>query len=467
MLAAALTPGLSLANGRDGDTGERQVVDLTVGRDYSEDAARSDLSLAPCDDRDFAACRQPVAVDGLDTVQASTDREASSDGWGSPDQPGAMDKGLTSLRSFTPTGAEDFKTAATCHYRSGDWYAVLAVFEMDDGDDELWWLKVDGLSSSSDYGRVVSTRRITTEEEIHSVNCADDGNRTVYFTWDRSDSPTDHLNARWASITNSGIMRGPYTIPKCRDWPGYLTLQSWAPDIAFNDDTVALSYAGRFSCSFCWSTWTSNGDYIGGDAAWGGDGHAEETAIEWNGRDAFMLGVIYPRDGGGTTVFTHLVYPDGSSKFDLLEAVDHGPLDWTVSDLELVYTPNSRNTYRRMLVDTSLGTVWVSRNSGAAIGDRVTPSVVRRVSCEYWGPRRRIANSFGSPPRFGLTPHHLHQQSRSGDPREVYDLDDYDYTWPAACSSSDTFTDPEVLLVRGSMLMPWNRGVYVSIEPED
>lgn len=114
---------------------------------------------------------------------------------------------------------------------------------------------------------------------------------------------------------------------------------------------------------------------------------------------------------------------------------------------------------------TDRKTYWLTVD-GALAGSHsgYTPApTTATAACEYWGPRYRISHSFTDPGGGADATIHRHWNRTATAPFEVYSLND-GYL-PAACSSSDTDTDREVVLVSRSSTSP--RPVFWNLEPED
>ena len=377
------------------------------------------------------------------------------------------------MRSWSPFASPgwtpEFRLAATCHHVSDDYYGIAAVFRLVSGPlykDVLYYLVVDGLSSWPDYGNLVAVRTLDASGgTIDSVDCAADSNLSVFVSWSRNSGS----NASWVRLT-SGSVYGPYAITYD------VCDERFRPRIAWNPaGRVTIAFTGAyeidFSCSICLQTFSGmSGTPYSADAHWmWGDNTPYFWDIEWNGTSRFVMTATARLDGGGfligtKTADTHGYFVDPTERAVTFQSWPNGDDNWPRGQ-HLVFSPTSRNTYQRTVLVTDRKTYWLTTDGGLAgsYSGYTSDPTTATTGCEYWGPRYRISHSFTDPGGGADTTIHRHWNRTATAPFEVYSLNDA--YLPAACSSSDTDTDREVVLVSRSSTSP--RPVFWNLEPED
>jgi len=356
----------------------------------------------------------------------------------------AQGTALTSLEHWSPTDATEFKTAAVCHFEPLDYYGVFAVFETTSLTgpqvDELWYLRVDGLSSWEDYGEIVAATPVATEGVISHVDCTTDGDRTAFVVWDRSDDILDTERAHWARVDLYGAVSDAYEVPNCG------VGESWANGIAYHDGGIAISGAGRGECSSCSYVWPDALDPLTWERVpiWLDGQVPYATDIIWNGRDCYLFATLLRMDGTGRpAVVTAQIGADGS--YIGYDAI--GELSWDDCSYERIYlafSDHHLNTSQSVLVQTDNRTFWTDP-WGHPVGEpRTMPWQPLFPTCEYWGVTRRIAHTFI---RVSSTTQHGAWPPLRGEPENTYTVSG-NFLEPVAAGSSTGFTDAEVLLVR-------------------
>lgn len=376
--------------------------------------------------------------------------------------------GLTEIQSWAPMGSLQFKTAAVCHFpgSSGylDYYGVFAVFRvrsvLGPEVDQLWYLRVDGLSSYSRYGDIIDTQWIATEDVISHVDCTSDGNRTAYIAWDASDDALDTENAKWAQVDVYGTVGGIYEIPDC------CSGASFAPGIAYHDGTVAVSGAGRGRCSYCSYVWEDADDP--GEPAersyWITEQQPRASDIAWNGVDYFIMTHLVYNDGSGRPFIavTRLTEEGGYDGFEMLEEAS-----WTDSNyngIYLVYSDNYRNAGNMMLIQTDRRTYWIDRWGWAYDPPFAVGPFVDFPTCEYFGDEYRAAQTYSG---FYWITKHQEWDTDAAPGQNVYYLWENNFG-PVACASSYDYTDAEVCLVRKkTWTTVGTEYIYLDLQPQN
>ena len=379
----------------------------------------------------------------------------------------------TSLRSWAPAGAVQFKTSASCHTPNMDYYGVFAVFEMDDGTDQLWNLVVDGYSPAMEYGELVDAFMLASAASINHVDC-DNDEYWWYVVWDRSSS-TERLHARWARTSHAGVTQGPYTLPDCgASFPPF-DASPFLTAIAYHEGQVAISSRSTGTCGICADLYHTDGRpyrHTSYQEIWGGS--PTFTDIQWNGDNAFLIGIVYQPDDDSDPpdILTVLLDPDGTvhSPCGLACTVDESQVRGIPQTLELVYSPNDHNYNNYLVIQTDQNTIWVNQ-SGQLVPSMYNPSYVGswpdtvRASCEAWGSvwpdRYRIAHTYAAVAR--RTRHH-HWSFVPARALETYFLNRS--RSPDSCASSDGYRDAEVLLVSRSRRIFRRHLAYFNLDPQ-
>jgi hypothetical protein len=378
---------------------------------------------------------------------------------------GVARAGLTPIQTWAPPSALEFKTATVCHFAPTDYYGVFAVFQVRSLGgipvDELWYLKVDGLSSWWQYGQIVVATRIARETVISRVDCTTDGNRTAYVAWDRSDDPLDTLGAKWARVDINGAVGLTVDVPKCD------SRAACAPGIAYHDGGIAVSSAGRSACSACSFVWPDATDPATYERflIWLDGQTAFATDVIWNGEGSYLHAALVRMDGTGKpNLILTQIGPDGSY-------VDHHAISevaWTASNYSGVYlalSDHALNPNGAVLVQTDRRTFWSDR-WGAPVGpSRIVGPLANFPTCEYWGSEARIAHTF----TWGVGGTiHWEWPPASGAPLSIHPVDTEVKLSPRACGSSAGFADAELLLVRKGLASTYTpESLHLNLEPQE
>jgi hypothetical protein len=379
--------------------------------------------------------------------------------------PARLQAGLTPIQVWAPPNSIEFKAASVCHFPDSDYYGVFAVFRVRSLGgilvDELWYLRVDGLSTWRQYGQIVTSVRLARESVISHVDCTADGDRTAYVVWDRSDDPLDTDGARWARVDLYSGFAQIFNVPSCEG------RASFGNGIAFHDGSIAISGGGRGACSACSYVWPDAMDpgtyelvhiWIDGQVPFA-------TDVIWNGENAYLHATLLRFDGTGkpAVVLTQIA-PDGSY-------VDHHVLQevaWTWSNWNAIYlvlSDHEFNTAGNVLVQTDQRTFWVDRTGVQQGLSRVVGTLANFPSCECWRTKKRIAHTF----TWGLGgTSHWEWPLWSGAPLDIYLVDGDPKLSPRACGSSAGFTDPEILLIRKGMTPTYTvESLRLNFEPQE
>jgi hypothetical protein len=374
---------------------------------------------------------------------------------------------LTPVEHFEPPQAVQFKTASVCHFPGAtgtlDYYGIFAVFQVErltgGFADELWYLRVDGLSTWHEYGLLVQSTRIATEKVISHVDCTTDGRQTAYVTWDRSDDPFDRDNARWAAVDVYGEVGMPFEVPSCGG-------ASWGTGIAYHRGGIAISSSGRGACRYCSFVWpdVSDPSEVVTGYYWfdGQTGYVSD--VVWNGDNGYLM--VHIVDGDlthGHYLGATVVAPDGTT----IDAFQHHEPSWTESDYSAIYiafSDHAQNLEGTFLVQTDRITFWLTKD-GFLAGPAVPVGPWELYpTCEFWGSAKHIANTYS---QRGIQTQHQEWGVLPSPPENAYLLPERPLV-PIACGSSTDFTDAEVLLVRRAhdSFLGQHR-LYFNFEPQD
>jgi hypothetical protein len=320
---------------------------------------------------------------------------------------------------------------------------------------------VDGLSTWGSYGELVATRSLDSGGSINAVDCATDDDESVFVTWSHPNA-----SARWARLA-AGSVYGPYTVNEtCEEDPSNRPRIAWNPA-----GRVTVMYHGYpATCSVCFETFNAyTGAEYSSDSYWAGDANTPQYwDLEWNGDEDFVAVFQTNWDGGQYSIESILVDTDGDAIVGSGDTIDGWPplsTDVPVG-IDVVYSPNSSNTYSRLITITDRETYWINQDgtgAGSWTGYAASPTAYVD-GCEYWGPTSyRIAHSYTNRVDGTVGTVHRHWYRTQYAPLLVYNLNT-GYR-PSACSSSDTYTDREVFLVSNYPTAP--NPVYWNIEAED
>lgn len=381
------------------------------------------------------------------------------------------------LQTFSPDEGDEtiqFKAATVCHDNARDLYGIAVVFERFDWYlggtyDQLWYLQVEGNSGSSEYGRVVSDQVITAAGRIDNVDCTTDGGENVYVAYDRQ-----WESAQWVRIDGDEIW-GPVDIEVDANCPPY----THRPRIAHDGEgRIAVAVEGWHyeteveyqSCEVCTQQYDADwGEEIPGSNAiiWPDIGvNHTDYDIEW-GDDAFIAAVPYWPDNLPDNQYISTFRVDLDNTLDpstgqppktILQDTGEMPEPAWPERVKLVRSTSEVNEIGAMFLRTDTGSYWLD-GAGALLDDPLEdPSDPQMAVCEYWGSDPAVAHTFTKSLRgeyVGVYPSGYFSLYWAIT-RNHYGLDrDYPYeSWdvlddfvPEACDGSDTYDDPEVVLV--------------------
>ncbi len=377
--------------------------------------------------------------------------------------------GLTQISGWSPSVPPGytvyFTNASVCHHSVTDYYGIAAIFRFTSSTSTyytIYYLLINGYSTSPYYGNLVWARTVSTSDTIDSVDCTYDNDNNVYVAWSSPPNP-----AQWARFTPS-LTYGPYSIPEtCGD----LYSNSYMPELAWKQgDILVAAYKGYpNSCVLCFQSFnTLSGAALTFSDFWGGGGHPESWDVDYNDTDKFVVVFKYVYDGQDVDYGRLLLNDNGVLiENSWLPFESFLPAEESPDFAKLVYSNNDNNTYNRMILLTSNTSYWIS-NSGSLAGSEDSynayPSTYL-AACEYWGEMTRIAHSFTDPELNNIKykyEKHRHWYRTATDPMEVFNINS-GYL-PKACSSSNTYYDRELLLVSKSFL--FSSYVYWNIEEE-
>lgn len=384
---------------------------------------------------------------------------------------------LTPLYSWAPPGTVQLKDAAVCHHIYGDWYGIAASYHVHGehyDQDELWYVVVDGLSTWPSYGQFVTSARIDTFKEIRAVDCATDGTSS-YVTWDRFYDYGSYYYYHKARLTR--VQLDGYGNPS---WPTPVEVGAHCgggvppvPETNYaGTPRVAWEPGGRLLVAF--TTRRPNGDatgcvlcveafnastlaYVAANSLWGDLSQYPSFDVEWNGLSRFVVFHLFKADGSPTGDFMTALFDRDAVLYGPAQLIDTG---FMPQKTVLIFSNNSRNTYSRLLAFTKKKTYWIYQSGGKRGEYSSGTDRWYFGACEYWGPNARSGHSYTSWGT-GYT-YHQHWPTIPGGPLDTYHVSAY---LPLTCSSADTFTDPEVIVISWTGLDPSR--VYWNLEVED
>lgn len=436
-------------------------------------------------------------------------------------RPPPANPALTPMRSWTPSPfAEQFKRAVVCHDNTRDVYGITAVFRVRapnpfpwrwmPGDamvgkspayvhysratrhsysrhsihDELFYLLVDGDSSSPTYGEITKFLYIESVPSIDNIDCAHDGDQNIFVAFDRKNA-----NARWYRIDGDAV-HGPYAITGC-------TPHSHRPRISFArapDAALIAAFDGYYyqglgnspapfeSCEVCVQAFNAyTGTTKGGGFIWPENMTHEGYDIEWNGSDRFVLALSMWIDAGAGPLLVTYSFDNNGASFEpsvagmgeLIQDFRAEPNPGYPSKVRLVFSDDVQSNPDKMLfLQTSERSSYWLTQDGRHHGDpffkphSFSPAF---ATCEYRGARNFLAHTFtGDFSPLFLNPStprtlHMHWSPAPDWPNDLYAAA-YGH-FPEACSSSGTRDDAEILLV--SSPPTGGPAVYWQIWPQD
>ncbi|MBI4917239.1 MAG: hypothetical protein HY825_15480 [Acidobacteria bacterium] len=383
---------------------------------------------------------------------------------------------LTPLHYWSPPYATRFVTAATCHSIFEDWYGIAAVFHISwEGYewDELHYLRVDGLSWYGAYGELAHTTFIDwSYDGITNVDCTTDDWDRVFIAWDRRPNAStwkstarlasiNYDTVEWTAQVGTHIAGNPL-------FPSYVYRPrvAWSPYgrlvVATN---VALVGGEPAGCGLFFETFTDTGSRVDQAQYFDDDSKAKHWDIEYDGAQHFVSAFWYELDlSPDPNYITARLNLDGTlvpGHQTIESRQDHMP-----QGMVLVYSDNYHNMSQYFVAMTSKNVYYLYQDGRlrSARDDWNGSAPNLYAGCEYWGPSYRIAHSYVDSVSAPIHTKHMHWYWSPQNPYEVYSVMPYGWV-PVGCASSDTFTDPEVLLVRKTWSV--NAYVYWTMEPED
>lgn len=385
-----------------------------------------------------------------------------------------------------------FKMATVCHDQERDTYGIAAVFEVFDYylggyQDYVYYLQVEGDSSSPDYGQVLDEQAIAVASRIDNIDCATDDLNNVFVVYDREDQ-----DAEWVRIDGMTLW-GPYSVDLtlCNPYSHkpriafggdnrvIVATEGWhydcdcpdgSDDCALCEENPGLEWASCEVCAQQYNAYTGQEIYGTEIMVWPtvGSTHTDYD-VEW-GDEAFILAAPYTPDGLPdhpivATWFIDLVSRPGSipqPPETILQDVGDEPEPGYPERVKLVRSNNDNNEAQAMFMRTDGGSYWLDGAGqliDAPLADPIDPQM---GVCEYWGSDPAVAHVFSKDLRseyIGSFPtgyFHLYYETTRhhyGPPVD-YPYESFnvhrDYV-PEACDGADTYDDPEVALVSRSV----------------
>jgi hypothetical protein len=401
---------------------------------------------------------QETGEENMGFLEESSDHEEMDDGSG-------ID-GLTAINSWYPGRSTSFKFSAVCHDIPNDIYGIAAVFHLSNNTDSLYYIKVEGDSTSLDYGKKLSSTLLVNASQIDSVDCTSDDGSNIFIAYDRK-----NYNASWLRINGSTVY-GPYSVyhdipGRCSDF-GKL---SHIPRIAYNKNQyiVLVAYEGydysidKEGCEVYTQAYHISGGRIHSDFFWWGEGMLHEGYdVEWNGSDMFILGVIFAEHAPPMMFASALFnYAGWYSHYEMIANWGDPITDPGFAWLKMTYTDGNKNIKDLLVVQTDAGSTYWIRTDGTKYSPGDNPRYDyggifdHYAVCEYWGSLNRIAHTFngmiffnpGPPPVIGWYTRHMHWDQKPNDPLEIQNLNNNYYPDSCNADASSSLDDPEVLLV--------------------
>ena len=366
----------------------------------------------------------------------------------------------TPLRSWAPSvSGVRFKTAAAC-YDSRDVYVVAAVFSIPYGSttyDALYKLRIQGSSTSGSHGELIAADWVRSEWRIDNVDCASSGGGNIFVAFDRLGASAAFY--RW----DGSAVAGPFDLGHCE------TLRAYKPRIAYGGGRVMVAYTGdnldgspaSISCGVCSKQFAQSGALLVENIEFWRESTHTDYDVEHNGSQ-FMLAVQWRSDGwysedSALSTLRYDAYGNEVSE-TMLQYFTTGSSPAAASRVRLVHSPNARNTFNRMFLQTDKGSYWVN-TAGALVGSPVAYNAGTRFGlCEYWGADNAVATLFtesltwtytGGYPFGSWVPSWRTARSHFGtSPAAPYETSTLNAGYvPTACKASFSYTDSEVLLV--------------------
>lgn len=388
-----------------------------------------------------------------------------------------------------------FKAAAVCHDQERDVYGIAAVFEVFDNylggfQDYVHYLQIEGNSSASEYGQVISDQVLAVAPRIDHIDCATDDQHNVFVTYDH------HFeNAQWVRIDGTEVY-GPFDVDLALCNP-----YTHRPRIAFGGgDRVIVATEGWHyecdcpgggddcelceenpwllewaSCEVCaqqYDAYSGEEIYATEIMVWPTTGSTHtDYDVEW-GDEAFILAAPYTPDTLPDHPIISTWFIDLESRpapsppqppETFIQDVGDEPEPGWPERIKLVRSNNDNNEGQPMFMRTDAGSYWLD-GAGQLIDVPVPDAIDPQMAvCEYWGSDPGVAHVFTKDPRveyigtyptgyfrlyYGTSRHHYGPPVDY--PYESIELN-RDFV-PEACDGSDTYDDPEVALVSGSSM---------------
>jgi hypothetical protein len=175
---------------------------------------------------------------------------------------GAVLEGLTGLRLWAPPNAVQFKMSVACPSPYDDFYGIYAVFTNGQGEDELWFMVIEGSSGSYDYGRMLDNCQVPigAATTIDNIDCTHDP-YYVYAVFDRLDGE-DRINAQWVrSSPYTCNIEGPFDVNDCGGGPPQ-DPTPFRTSIAYHDGRIAIPMGSGGTSSYCVDLFDADGPLI-------------------------------------------------------------------------------------------------------------------------------------------------------------------------------------------------------------
>jgi hypothetical protein len=320
--------------------------------------------------------------------------------------------------------------------------------------DAIYYIRIDGDSSSPTYGDVMHVTAIDTSVRIDSVDCADDNNETVFIAYDKYQQ-----QARWVKFSGD-VMTGDYELSSACEVD-----YNHRPRIDYANLRVVVMYEGYYypdesrSCGICWTSYTKNGYFIYTDSWWPAGSFHREYDLAWGPENRYVVGFKYHNESDqnechyGTFTMNRNGLPDTDpivlsniySDYCPMGDLDYPPLP---RGCILEYSANSWNVYEHFILQTDRQVYWLN-TYGYTEGmyDGFGGPYDHYPLCEYWGNYYGIAHlytEYNDPMLKSTT--HMHWAYIPWYPLWTYGTNNGYF--PEACSARRSHTsDTEVLLV--------------------
>jgi hypothetical protein len=307
-------------------------------------------------------------------------------------------------RGWAPPNSYKFRHAAACQRYAHDDYVIAAVFWVLDPPyywDVLYYIRIDGNSSSPTYGDVMHVTAIDTSLRIDNVDCADDNNQSVFIAYDKY-----YQNARWVKFVGDN-MAGNYELSNACE-----VEYNHQPRIAYANSRVVVMYEGFYfpdesrSCGVCWSAYSTYGFLVHSDSWWPGGSFHREYDLAWGPESRYVVGLKYLNESQpnscryGTFTMNRNGVPDTDpivlvniySGYCPGSNLDDPSIP---SGLLMEYSPNDWNYCENFILLNDREVYWLntggySEGMYAGFGGPYQEYAL----CEYWGNYYGIAHSY-------------------------------------------------------------------------